>query len=516
MSRWMLAGLMFGCVGCATTYSRGRKIAEQGKFEEASRYWMAALDEDELAKGPRKGLDQYASSAVWVYMEIAEEHETEQRFEQAIATYGQALSMADALVIYDIDPGLDREELGALIVDIEDRLTAYRYGQGVAAAERREFDSAIAWWDQARDVRPEYSDTTERIGAAHREAGHDALAAQQYPDALDEFSKAMTWGQGSETRAWFDVTSIALGRYYLSHGACRSAFELFNAVRATADDSALDESIASATDCARVEVVVSRFERTEGGPMADLDVAAVVTDAVTESIRANASPYLRIVDPLLAEDVPNTFGHRYSVRGRLTQVQYGRSEAVTLPMATDGTLKVSCPPLDGYGDYSDELCDETVTLTADLTTAEVNLGLIGSVRVSDPRTGELMTTRSLDHRTNETTRTRSVFRLDGTRVATGEAATESIYAVDPNLLSISTTASTLPDDATLLHLAAQGLAQSAAEAILTIIDVQPETAPPRNLDIPTPMTHASQIEFGDTQPTEEGAPTRAVIRNRPE
>ncbi|MFT6146464.1 MAG: hypothetical protein ACJAV2_004357 [Myxococcota bacterium] len=30
------------------------------------------------------------------------------------------------------------------------------------------------------------------------------------------------------------------------------------------------------------------------------------------------------------------------------------------------------------------------------------------------------------------------------------------------------------------------------------------------------MTHASQIEFGDTQPTEEGAPTRAVIRNRPE
>jgi tetratricopeptide (TPR) repeat protein len=516
MSRWILAGLMLGLVGCATTYSRGRKIAEQGRFEEASRYWMAALDEDELAKGPRKGLDQYGSSAVWVYMEIAEEHETEMRFEQAIATYGQALSMANDLVAYDVDPGLDRIELDALIVDIEDRLATYRYDQGVAAAERREFDAAIVWWEQARDMRPDYSDTTERIGRAHLEAGHDALAARQYPDALDQWSQAMTWGQGSEARAWSDVTAIALGRYYLTNGACRSAFELFDGARATANDSSLDESIALAEDCSRVEVVVSPFERAEGGPLTELDVPAVVTDSVTESIRANASRYLRIVDPMLATDVPNTFGHRFAVRGRLTQVQYERPEAVTLAMATDGKRQITCPPLDGYGDYSDELCDETVTLTADLTTAEVSLGLIGSVRVSDPRTGELMTTRSLDQRTQQTTRTRSAFRLDGTRVATGETATQAIYAVDPNLLSIPTTSTPLPDDATLLRLAGGALGQSAAEAILAVIDVEPQPQAPRYLDIPTPVTDASQIEFGEGVPTEQGTPTRAVIRNRPE
>ena len=507
---------MLGLAGCATTYSRGRKIAEQGRFEEASRYWMAALDEDELANGPRKGLDQYGSSAVWVYMEIAEEHEAEQRFEQAIATYGQALSMANDLAAYDVDPGLDRIELDALIVDIEDRLTAYRYDQGVAAAERREFDAAIVWWDQARELRANYSDTTSRIGLAHLEAGHDALAARQYPDALDQWSQAMTWGQVDEARAWYDVTAVALGRHYLSNGACRSAFELFDGVRTTANDASLGESIALAEDCARVEVVVSPFERTAGGPLAELDVATVVTDAVTESIRANASRYLRIVDPVLAGDMPNTFGHRFAVRGRLTQVQYERPEAVTVAMATDGTRKISCPPLDGYGDYSEELCDETVTLTADLTTAEVRLGLIGSVRVSDPRTGELMTTRSLDQRTQETIRTRSAFRLDGARVATGETGTQAIYAVDPNLLSISTTSATLPDDATLVRGAGTGLAQSAAEAILAVIDVEPEPSQPRGLDIPTPMTDASQIEFGDPEPTEEGAPTRAVIRNRPE
>lgn len=502
-----------GLVGCATTYSRGRKIAEQGQFEEASRYWMAALDADELAKGPRKGLDQYGSSAVWVYVEMAEEHEAEQRYEEAIATYGQALSMADDLVEYDVDPGLDRIELAALITDIEERLTTYRYDQGVAAAERREFDAAIAWWDQARELRPEFSDTTERMGLAHREAGHDALAAHQYTDALDQFTQAMEWGQGDETRSWYDVTAMALGKYYLGNGACRSAFELFDAVRATANDSTLEESIARAEDCARVEVVVSPFERTAGGPLSELDVATVVTDAVTESIRSNASRYLRIVDPVHAEDVPNTFGHRFAVRGRLTQVQHDRPEPETVPMATDGTRQVSCPPLDGYSDYSDELCDETATLTADLTTAEIALGLIGSIRVSDPRTGELMTTRSLDQRTKETRRTRSMFRLDGARVATGETATETIYAVDPDLLSISTAASDLPDDVTLVQLAAQGLAQSAAEAILAVIDVEPEPVPPRSLDIPTPMTDASQIEFGSGEPTSDAPPTRAVIRN---
>ncbi len=516
MSRWILAGLMLGLVGCATTYSRGRKIAEQGNFEEASRYWMAALDEDDLAKGPRKGLNQYGSSAVWVYMEIAEEHETELRFEQAIASYGQALSMGDDLVAYDIDPGLDRIELAALIVDIEDRLTAYRYDQGSSAVERREFDAAIEWWNQAREMRPNYSDTTERIGLAYREAGHIALAAAQYQDALDQWSQAMTWGQSGETRAWYDVTAVALGRYYLSNGACRSAFELLEGVRTTAKDPTLAESIALAQDCARVEVVVSPFERTQGGPLAEMDVATVVTDAVTESIRANASRYLRIVDPVLAEDVPNTFGHRFAVRGRLTQVQYERPEAITVAMATDGKRQVPCPPLDGYSDYSQELCDETVTLTADLTTAQVSIGLIGSVRVSDPRTGELMTTRSLDQRSQESTRSRSVFRLNGTRVDTGETATPAIYAVDPNLLSISMATTTLPDDATLVRLVGEGLAQSAAGAILAVIDVEPAPREPRRLDIPTPMTDASQIEFGAAEPTEEGAPTRAVIRNRPE
>ena len=516
MSRWMLTGLMLGLTGCATTYSRGLKLAEQGNFEEASRYWMAALDDDELARGPRKGLDEFGASAVWVYMETAEEHEAEHRFEQAIASYGQALSMADDLMEYDVQPGLDRIELATRITEVEDRLTMYRYNQGISAAEQREFDAAIAWWEQARELRADYSDTAQRIGQAHREAGHDALSASQYTQALDQFSSAMRWGQGSETRAWYDATAIALGRHYLRHGACRSAFELFDSVRATANDSVLEEDLARAEDCARVEVVVSPFERTDDGPLKQLDVAAVITDAVTESIRANSSRYVYIVDPALAEDVPNTFGYRYAVRGRLMQVQYERVDAETVLMATDGTHLVPCPPLDGYADYADDLCDETVTLTADLTTAEVNLGLIGSVRVSDPRTGELMTTRSLDQRTQHVNRSRSAFRLNDVRVVTGDTSTESMYAVDPNLLSISTAQEELPDDATLLHSASAGLAQSAAEAILAVIDVEPQPQPPRHLNIPTPVTDASQIEFRGGDPNSISIPTRAVIRNRPE
>lgn len=513
MTRTLLTLSLLSLAACATTYSRGRKLAEQGQFEQASRYWMDALDEDDLAKGPRRGLDEYGPSAVWVYVEVAEEHEAERRHLAAIEAYGSALLLADDLARYNVDPGVDRRDLGLRIVDLEDQLTRYRYDQGVAAAERRDFAAAIDWWEQSRELHPDYEDTTQRIGDAHRDWGHDALEARTYPVAIAQFASAITWTNDTEARGWHDVTAIALGRYYLGQGACRHAFELFDAVRATANDADLMTDLARAEDCARVEVVVLPFERVADGALANVDVASVVTDAVTERIRNDGSPYLRLVDPELKDDVPNTFGHRYGVRGRLTQVLYERPEPVSEPLVTPGTRVIPCPVVEGYSDYSDDLCPETLDLTADVSIRSVTIGLVGSVRVSDPRTGELMTTRSLDARAGGEVRSRTSFRLDGERVAVGIEATQSIFAIDPDVLAIPTTEAELIDDTEALRRTSHALAEAAAEAILSVIDVEPTPAPPRSLDVRAPVTDASQIEFGEDR-VDDGTPTRAVIRNR--
>ena len=515
MSRMLLLLSLVALSGCATTYSRGRKIAEQGQFEQASRYWMAALDEDMEAKGPRKGLEQYAPSAVWVYMETAQEHEAERRYDDALAAFGSALSLAEEFVVYGVEPGLDREELAAQIVDLEDDYAEYRYNQGIDAVQHAEFTAAIDWFEAARELRPDYEDTTQQIGDAYREAAHLAVRDHNYTESLALFASAWTWTRDAEARAWHDVVAVALGRYYLGQGACRGAFELFDAVRDTANDATLQEDLARSEDCSLVEVVVYPFEWNTMDESHDTDVAGIVTDAVTERIREGATPYLRLVDPALAEGVPNTFGKRYGVRGRLSQVRLERPEPSSEALTVLGTHKVTCPLVDGYAEYSAELCDEVVELSYEVHSQGVTLGLTGSVRVSDPRTGELMVTRGLDTRVVQESVHRSALRTETEHIRIAQGATEDIYAVPQAILDMPIEATELPRDSQLLSRASTELADAAAAAVLEAVDVEETPRPPRSLDIRTPMTDPSQIEFGAGESQTEDNPTRAVIRNTP-
>lgn len=506
----LLAALALSC-GCATTYSRGKKLAEQGRFEDASRYWMTALDEDYGAKGPRKGLDEYGAAAVWVHMETAMEHEAQRRYEAAIEEYGKALALADLLVEYEVEPNLDREELGEQITEIQDSLAAYRYDQGAAAFERGEYAAAIDWYDQARDLRPDYRDTTEQIGNAHREAGHKALRDRDYRVALTEFDAAIEWTGDAEARGWHDATAVALSRFYLRNGACRDAHGLLDDVRNTATDPELDELIARAEDCSRIEIVVLPFEEQVEENLPTADLAGTVTDAVTEQIRAGASSYVTLVDPMLADDVPNAFGKRYVVRGRLNQVVFHRPPVAEETRTVEATIKAVCPSPDGYPTYNPELCDEERELSYTVQSETVALNLVGSVRISDPRTGELLLTRSLDSRSEHTAEERSALRRGETTVEIGDEATEEVYAVPAEVRDLPTEAPRLPSDAQLIEQTSQVFGENAATAVLSAVDTVPEPQQPRSLDIRPPVVDAGQIEFAEPM-HDETNPTRAVIR----
>ena len=59
----MLLALLLPLTASAGTFSEGKAMAKEGRFTEAVRFWLDALDEDEFDQGAIKGLDRYSDYA---------------------------------------------------------------------------------------------------------------------------------------------------------------------------------------------------------------------------------------------------------------------------------------------------------------------------------------------------------------------------------------------------------------------------------------------------------------------
>jgi len=492
--------LVMGATGCGPVWRQGAKLAQAGRFDEATEYWLGVLEEeDDLDQAARRGVKRYGESAFRQMLDIAREHEAENRHDAALETYDKLISTLERMERFglrdfpvDVDLAAERDE-------VVEGLARYRYAQGVAAEERREWLDAVRWWERAREAREGYLDTADRIAAAYQSLAEEEREGRSYGAAIEHYQASDRWKPDPKMRGWAGAIRAALGRYYLREGGCRQAVEVLeSAEQDVTNDPRLTQDLASALDCAEVELVVYPFEQSPGTTIEGTDMGTLVADRLSEALEGKGSRYLRLIDATTAElqSLHSVKGRRYDVRGRVSQLRVDRPEPEVRSLSTKGTTRDLCPGIEGYYSTRDEYCEDTFQVTYQERRARVEMRISASVRVVAPSTSEQVLTRSLEASALRSTVYATDFRRDGEPIDTGLEPSKNVAAIAREVLELQQRPPELPSDSVLVAEAAENLAAEAATSILAVVDKERTVEEPKVLaNIRSPLTSPEDIEI---------------------
>jgi tetratricopeptide (TPR) repeat protein len=471
-------------------------------------------EEDELDPAARRGLKRYGESAYRQILDVAREHEAEKRHESALETYDGLITILERMERFGLRDFTVEADLHAERDDVLDGLARYRYAQGIASEERKEWLDAIHWWERAREARDGWQDTADRIASAYTSLADVELADRQYPAAVEHYEASNEWKPDPKMRGWAGAIRAAMGRYYLREGGCRQAVEVFEAAEPdVTNDPRLVQDLATARDCAEVELVVFPFDQSPGTSIEGTDMGTLVADRLSEALERKGSRYLRLIDATTAtvSSLHSMKGHRYDVRGRVSQLRVDRPEPEVRELSTKGTTRDLCPGIEGYYSTRDEYCEETFRVAYEERRERVEMRISASVRVVQPSTSEQVLTRSLEASALRATVYATDFQHGGEPVETGLEPSKTVAAIDREILELQQRPPELPSDSVLVAEAAENLAAEAAVSILAGVDKGETAEEPRVLaNIRSPLTSPEDIEISPgriiSQPEEAPKP----------
>jgi tetratricopeptide (TPR) repeat protein len=485
-------------------WKTGHDLAEARRYYEASDYWLSVLDDEEQRDGAaRRGLKHYGEHAAEQLLGDAHDHAADDEHQASLDRLDQLDSFIERLESHQarvfpwqIDTEVER-------ADVLDDLADYRYTLGTDAQERKHWADAAKYFEGAREVRPDFRDTTERLTAAYTAQALAAKDAHRYADAIAHYRTAYDYSNDPELAAWAAAIRAALGRYYLKQGACREASRLFSLAEPHAiNDPKLSQDLSTARDCAEVELVVELFEMGEGTEVEGTDLGRLVSDKLAEQLGHQGTDHVRLIDSTahVGQTVMSVKGHRYVVRGRISRLQLDRPPPVDQSLTVDGTVRDLCPGIDGYYTTREEYCDEVIPVRYNQHEERVEIKVSASLRLVSPMTGEQALTRTLDSMAERQTVQVSDFqrrkREEWVEIGVGTEPSKEVATIPQEILDLRARPEPLPSDGDLLSLGADTLATEAAAAILEVVDREEAVLPPKLLaNIRAPLMDAGDIDL---------------------
>ncbi len=540
MTRVLILSLLLSASASATTYGDGKAMVKEGRFYDAVRFWLDALDEDEFDQGAIKGLDRYAESAYEQRLDEAQEHEAERRFEKSIETYdlitelNVELSAVAAIEYPDHSNVVDRER-----EDAWEAWAGHLLREGAVALTKRKWSDAEKNYEEALVMKPDLPEARKQLAKAQTELGHERFAKFKYREAVEYFDKSVANGAGRESKAWASAIHRELGKYYMSKSSCRQGARELRLAGDLSSNLSLVDLLARAEDCARIELIIMPFEEEGGGDMVGSAPAAMLVDRLEAALTDQGSEFLRLLDPdsdtaarALAGGLEGARpGALFQVRGRITQLTVDRPDPTTNKRNTEGRYQEICPLPEGVYYRSDEWCDEVTTIFYEEQGAWVEAASEGSIRLINPTTSEQLMTKPV----NAQLKREAMQAVDFVRTVKGEQVAvevgvnpgESVFAIDPEILGLMEQPTPLPSDSALASEVTTSLAQNMAAAILAEVDHPADVEDPQVIDNFTdPVLDADEIDLSGGQgaveveppppppppePDPDVPPTKAVI-----
>ena len=481
-------------VRLARSYEReGQRVAEAGVY-------LQLLQADPTDTRLQADVARTAPNAYAQLVDVAREDEASGHFDEALVAYDDAVAFvktveAAGALTFPVD------DLAGERMHVQEELSHRHAKAGLDASSRGAWVLAVTEDRAALAYKPGDTTLDHQLAADLAQEAHAELDGRTYGVALQHFQEASTLDPQGDASAWAAAVQAAWGRYDLHEHACRDAVDRLGAAHALAVDTHLDDDLAAAKACARVEIVLDPVEDLSGTKTAGLAIGAVLGDQVAADLREKASTWVALV-PATA---PVTTATRWHVHGRITRDEREHPAPADAKRSATGAQLISCPAEHSttWDAAHGFLCkqDVAVTWTEHTNRSTVNLGASLQIDVATPgapadsRTVPLQSTATRDGGWSD-----GFAKADGTPVTITNALTADTVSLGAQADALLAPKAELPADNVLTDEAIKALSTQAAAAILQAVDRSPTAGAPAWLDVKAPITDPNDLQFKEPDP----------------
>jgi tetratricopeptide (TPR) repeat protein len=487
-------------LGCPPgPYRLGQQDLRAGQYYDAAQHWIEALDEDIYQTKPRNRLAEYSPAAWEQQRSLAQEHEASGRYAEAAEAYETLFAFEDDLKSVELFTALEAEakETRAEYEDTLDAWAEAEFTAGVAADKQSQWEEAIGHFEKVRELDPAYAGLDERRAFTYLLWAEEDLAKHRYQAASDHYHASFDISGKEHAGAWASAIDVALARYALGEGKCRTAVQHFEKAGEVLGDPTLDEDQARAEDCARIGILVEPVTEEVEFEHGETALASMLVDLLEREIDREGSRFVKLLSEEALEKADNPPERQIRIRGRITQAVVEEPSEAEENRTVEGRMLVDCDK-ETLLYEPDAVCTAPVDVEYTHHRTAVIVRMAGSVKIIELSTGE-KTTRPLDIKLSNETTHATDFRVwqEGTWVPTqvGPAAEMGRIEVPDAVRALDRKPDPLPPESQLVTDAIAVLAEVAGASVLETVDAEEPPPPPKRLTIREPKLLPEDVTF---------------------
>ncbi len=290
--------VLFLVTGCAASSSMkaGEEAINQGDYFRAAQSYIKVLGGsfkkgDALAK-----LSEIAEPAYQQKLDLAEELESQGRYEGAISEYKKLNALLASLRQHEL-LNFSTINVGDAMARASESAAEQYYTQAEGHFANQSYGNAIDSYEKVLTFTGRYKDTKKKLAASHYRLGQQAERSGRLRGAINSYLKAdeiVSGYQSSRNRA--GKIHYHMANHFLEHGHCRQAYEDFNtAQNLGAGYADIARKIGEAKECGTLKIAFHEFENNTGRNFPGMNLGDFLFENIKSKTRAKSSEFIRLM-----------------------------------------------------------------------------------------------------------------------------------------------------------------------------------------------------------------------------
>lgn len=495
----LLPVLLTGCPA-QKLFHEGQDLEARGKDYSAADKYLDALDTNPKLKKPREALGTVAEAAYKEKLEIAQGHEQQANYPDALAEYRKIRQLLDRLKSEDLIT-FDVIDARTKIGEMENAAAEQQYKIGEAALQARRWEAAVAGYTESQRFKDGYKDTADKVALAQYSWGDDEFTAARHRSAAEHYLLAtQSAGPGFKDAAKkAGNIYAALGHHFIGADRCRQAVKDLRRAAPLVTSEAIAADTAKAEECAITPVAILPFENPTGQTLAGMALGDTISDGIGSWVSGHVSEFVHLVDrsaldQILAEQglsatgvasgsTSKLRGVRYLVVGKITQVRSDKPAMTNASRTVAGKLAYDCQKTKNDGTTYNGTCYNEVQLSYVEHAQTESVVLVGSVKVVDVKTGEQIAAAALEGRATDAIKYADGFMYAGTNNPAVVEGNQGGVNVSNEVAALAKSRTTLKDEGELTKAVLERVVGTAADVVVKAVDIEKEATDPSTLVI---------------------------------
>ncbi|MBI4823308.1 MAG: hypothetical protein HY805_03645, partial [Nitrospirae bacterium] len=331
---------------------------------------------------------------------IAGNFEKTSDFESALAHYSELKDFLQMLTQYNC-LNFPTINVGQKITEMKSASSEKYYKLAEAAFVNEDYSNAIQHYKTALKFNTPYKDSTEKIAESFYRIAQKAESQKKFRLAANNYVNCSDTVKGYKDAPQKAVSLYySLGKYFLTKGLCRNAYNDFNAAnKINPDFKDLKVAMDEADTCSITKVAFVRIDNPTGRDIAGASMGDFIFDEIKSKIQQRKSRFIHVMDreeleAILGEqklgmaritDEYSTFktlkGVHYLLFGKLTQVNSTHKGPENKQFTTTGKQGYTCTKPDSKGQMREYLCFRDIKVSFTEVSESISVALAGSIKV---------------------------------------------------------------------------------------------------------------------------------------